>query len=298
MGRKIVLTGTTLTDDTLPRLSDIDPMESEGSLFLIEPNHPTEQWTAGVPTNGMTIPNLFNDNLTTLYGSAAVDPTITVEGGINNNTKGKIERSTKGGLHVIVSQANALSSGDGTKVTCPVALYGYMYNNPSHQFYFSVWDRLTRANDLTVTSNWAVTYEIGSSSTGATAFFMSAGSAVGSSGASGTVLYSDTLGNVVGPRFGVIASTSNALSATFTSKMVGPTLGAPASSIAAASLATRNGKWPSLVFYRMYAEDLTVSGRTYSEAAAIDSALYTQQVLTSGGRYYGDTTPTAVGSVP
>jgi hypothetical protein len=34
---------------------------------------------------------------------------------------------------------------------------------------------------------------------------------------------------------------------------------------------------------------LTVSGRTYAEVDAIDHALYTREVLTPGGRYYGDT---------
>jgi hypothetical protein len=33
----------------------------------------------------------------------------------------------------------------------------------------------------------------------------------------------------------------------------------------------------------------TVSGRTYEQVAAIDQALYTKEVLTAGGRYYGDT---------
>jgi hypothetical protein len=46
---------------------------------------------------------------------------------------------------------------------------------------------------------------------------------------------------------------------------------------------------PSVVFYRTYLEDLTVSGRTYAEVDALDVALYTKHVLTTGGRYYGDT---------
>lgn len=45
----------------------------------------------------------------------------------------------------------------------------------------------------------------------------------------------------------------------------------------------------SSIFYRAYIEDLTVSGRTYAEVDAIDYALYTKEVLTPGGRYYGDT---------
>jgi hypothetical protein len=52
------------------------------------------------------------------------------------------------------------------------------------------------------------------------------------------------------------------------------------------------------VFWRGYVEDLTVSGRTYAEADAIDIAEFTKQVLTSGGRYYGDTIVTAPSTIP
>ena len=48
-------------------------------------------------------------------------------------------------------------------------------------------------------------------------------------------------------------------------------------------------KAASWKLYRFYLEDLTVSGRTYAEVDAMDNALYTQEVLTPGGRYYGDT---------
>ena len=38
MGRKIVLTGTTLTDTTAPKLATIDPIESDGSLLEYHPD--------------------------------------------------------------------------------------------------------------------------------------------------------------------------------------------------------------------------------------------------------------------
>ena len=58
----------------------------------------------------------------------------------------------------------------------------------------------------------------------------------------------------------------------------------------------RRGK-PSRAVYRMYIEDLTVSGRTYAQVDAIDYAQFTKDVLTVGGRYYGDTytDPTTLG---
>lgn len=45
----------------------------------------------------------------------------------------------------------------------------------------------------------------------------------------------------------------------------------------------------SQVVYRFYIEDLTASGRTYAQVRDLDYALYQREVLTAGGRYYGDT---------
>jgi hypothetical protein len=58
MGRKIVLTGTKLTDLAAPKLADVDPIESPGSLLLIDPMHPAGSWSAGVPATATTVPNL------------------------------------------------------------------------------------------------------------------------------------------------------------------------------------------------------------------------------------------------
>lgn len=69
----------------------------------------------------------------------------------------------------------------------------------------------------------------------------------------------------------------------------GPSWGAIAGSYNAAVLVGRNTLWSSFIFYRLYVEDLTVSGRSYVTIDAIDLALYQAAVLTSTGRYYSDT---------
>lgn len=45
---------------------------------------------------------------------------------------------------------------------------------------------------------------------------------------------------------------------------------------------------PSYILYRMYLEDLTVSGRTYAQVDAIDYAMW-QTAFSAGGKFYGDT---------
>jgi len=43
------------------------------------------------------------------------------------------------------------------------------------------------------------------------------------------------------------------------------------------------------VLYRLYIEDLTVSGRSYADVDALDLLGYQQQVLSPEGRYSADT---------
>lgn len=42
------------------------------------------------------------------------------------------------------------------------------------------------------------------------------------------------------------------------------------------------------MIYRVYIEDLTVSGRTYAQVDSIDFALW-QAAFAAGGKFYGDT---------
>lgn len=279
MGRKIILTGTTLTDTSAPRLATVDPIESAGSLLLIEPMHPTAQWAAGVPADSATIPNLLKDTL------ATGDATFLTNGGLTGS-KGTLERTTKGGLHGIVSQAVALESGDGARILFGTALRAYVFNNLGHSYYLSFWDRLTRA-EANVDA-FVLDYSTSSSTANGIAH---SNPKFGWSGI-GTSLLLGSRDNVntVGPRFANAAVDSAQMGSSTSMDGAGlPTFGAPVSTYNRSVLATRNNDWTSFVFYRVYIEDLTVSGRTYAEVDAIDHALYTKEVLTPGGRYYGDT---------
>lgn len=287
--------GITFTDLTLRKFSKIDPIERDGSLLLLEPGNLVTPWPAGVPANGADLINLFKAKADAIIGAATVQPTFIQGGGIGNLTKGKVERTAKGGLHVIVSVVNAPASGDGVAFGMPPKIYQWMYDHPTHDFYFSIWAVITRIGDGTA---WATTAEIGSSSTASTGGHM-ATTTLGS-GASGTTLSQDQFGNVLGPTFAYVASRGNALASNFTGKLFGPIHGAPASSINTGRVATINasaGKWPSIISYRSYLEDLTLSGRGYLDAAADDYDQFNFAFTNPSGRYYGDTY-TAVTAVP
>lgn len=296
MGRKIVLTGTTLTDTTAPKLLTIDPIESSGSLLLIDPMHPVEQWTAGVPASGAMVPNLVAANAATVYGSTPDDPTVTYAN-LDGTTTGLVERSTMGGLHGIVSQDDSfIAAPIGTlphvAINMDAALREWQYLHPTNDLYVSMWGRVTRAFRSGTIG--------GTYTTGATLIqymITSANNRRVSLGEARNTSHSD-LGRrdideeVTGNVFGNAASSAwgtNPASATGVQATLITIGGITDANTYVGATSTARGRWPSYVIYRVYVEDLTVSGRTYAEVDAIDHALYTKEVLTAGGRYYGDT---------
>lgn len=287
VGRMIVLPFTS-TDTTAPKAAQYDPLESEGSILLVEPMHPHTQWTAGTPANLDTVPNIVAPILST--GASA---TMRIRGGILSGGKGALERSTKGGLHGIVSQAVALSSDDGMGIEVPEAFRAYVNANLGHQYYVSVWDRLTRA--LIDPAKYTVDYGLGGSRSSG---IMSAAHNQWWGG-NGAVAGQDVLGNTEGPRFAsAVTNAAGITTIPSTTSTRTPCWGAPLNSDNAVRLSTVNQNFPSFVFYRLYVEDLTASGRTYNQVHALDYAMYLRHVLTDGGRYYGDTVPTDPDTIP
>jgi hypothetical protein len=287
MTYKLTLPGT-FSDTTLPYFK-IDPVlpDDGGALFLIDPQHPVSPWAAGVPADSTSIPNIASAQAAdTLGGPGGTQYPFTfrIGGAINNGTNGIVERSTKGGLHGIVSQAQPLTSGDGVAFGIPTAIETYLAANNDHRFYMSQWDVITRVNTGTLATNAAVQAGVLSSGT-----ILARIRADGFRGASNSVPTGVLLpaANAVGNRFAACATVANA-NVSSSTNWSGPFWGAFAGTHNASAIASYNTHWPSFVFYRFYLEDLTVSGRTFEEVSAVDYDLYTQDVLTPGGRYYGD----------
>lgn len=292
MGNTLILTGTSITDLTAPKLVAVDPLECAGSLALYEPGHPINPF-AGVPVNNSVFPNL-------LLGSAqAMIPTATAGdlaavfylGSEITGTKGKVERSAKGGLHQIRSQTVAATSTANKSVfSCnPTAIHDYLVANPTHDAFISQWGRITRP-PLAGGNQTAA----GMPATAGDWFKFFIRADVGSS----------TEYPTSAVRIGFRHSNNNpaALGPVHQNMAVHP---APAPS----ATEHRIRFWqmdsqstdllqPSAVFYRFYLEDLTVSGRSYAQVDALDYAEYTRQVLTPGGRYYGDAVPTDPATIP
>lgn len=266
---------------TLPPLTTVDPIESAGSLMLVEPNHPASQWAAGVPADSTVLPNVLLPKAQGMIpaGTSTSLGALVVNSGTLAGTKGKMERTGKGGLHVILSPTVATTKSDAFIITPQQAIWDYMRANLTHVFYLSLWHRITRPG--TPTSGNVMFAALNTY----TRFFSSTG------GTRPAV-------NTIGPAF------RSGAQATSNTGTVGHFFGEDAlfeggnGSNQNATAGVTLGKNASHVFYRAYLEDLTVSGRDYATVDALDYALYTAQVLTPGGRYYGDTIPTDPATIP
>lgn len=295
-GLKIVLP-TTFTDLTLPKLRDDPIFWDTGSLMLLETNHPLSPMTVAA-TSGAVVPNLASASLKTLQAGMTdtdYNGALLANGDFLTGTNGKFEKSAKNGLHIIASQAATGLGARYARVRIPAALKAYITANTGHTYYWSVWDRVTRqfgAAGLTTHADF-----------GAGQFWFT-------KGADDTVRPTDAtrLGwradGAVGPTAAGVGSRT----------ATGPLFQNMARSLATAPVAASGNSVgsenvialgelsakmsASAVFYRAYVEDLTVSGRTYAQVDAIDFAEYTKQVLTAGGRYFGDTVPTDPSTFP
>lgn len=289
-------------DSTLPYAGDYDKLETVGSLALLELAHTANPFS-GVPQAGDIIPNILWNQLSAARVAGGLSAATATSSAFKRTTgngstssgndvsgKTKSERTPKGGLHGIISQTACTNSSDQVIVISGGAdLATYINAFPSHKYYVSIWDRLTRAALSSEPAESQI--PLSPSSTASYLYAMRSATILGGGeGTSQVPSNPATLGN----RFraaGITAATGTGTAVVYPFA-VGPT--GPYYSTGTNSY---TNKAASRVLYRWYLEDLTVSGRTYAEVLAADYALY-QQAFGVGGRYYGDTLPTDPSTIP
>jgi hypothetical protein len=287
-------TGSTANMPSVTPTSN-DSLLTNGSLVLIDPSDSNYQWPSGVPASGVYLPNLAWDrasNLVTLDANDLGCPYSNTLTGANESIS---ERSAKGGLHTIVSQVNSSVSSHRATIRPATAIEAYISANPNHSYYFSLWESVDR---LSTASQWPVSGIFKSSAqTSAYNFYLQASS-------SGVAM-----GNGSGARLGFRSGGNGygTLGPVFTDGAVSAWAGTLPASDAVVYLAAwgnldafapfTENKAASKIFYRCYLEDLTVSARSYTTVDALDYALWTAAFSTNG-KFYGDTTPTAVSALP
>lgn len=271
---------------TAQKIARIDRMEAAGSLMLIDPTHPYYSEKAGHFVNGEAIRNIFRDTLASVSGLATgLDGSFHQS--IASTPRLNVERTGKGGIHGIVQQNSAIQTTDIYRMVFPQAVADYISSHLSNDYYISLWQRTTRSTTYS-TGGLDPTYltlvgtPAGSS---VSAAFRTNGLLTNVTTSGSTAVLPNAEDNHLFTAG--LLNAHSAISQTYSSPWITGGFGAWNSSGIGGS--GSQGKLPSQIFYRAYVEDLTVSGRTYAEAYVIDSALYTKEVLTAGGRYYGDT---------
>lgn len=300
VGKKDVV-AVTLTDTTIQVVRD-DSILTNGSLLLLDTGQSSRPLlgTSGIPATAAVLPNVADSLARALIPSGELGATLVLGSALSGagSSKGKTERTAKGGLHTILTQASSLTAGDATVINAVQisdAILGYLAANNSHDYYASLWARITRAvpsADGTGRAMAGVQYGSAISTNPGLFLMFQAGRTDNPGGSIGV-----SLGNHKSlPAAGAAGLAYNSLGARGFYGTGAPS-GVPAypggKSMAVwgpsnpTSQAIGSGA-PSWIFYRAYIEDLTVSGRSYAQVDALDFARWTADFAT-GGRFVGDT---------
>lgn len=279
------LAGAT-TDTSLPKM--YPGLLSSGTLMIIDPMDLEHPWPAGVPANASAIYNPAWDIAASIIGSGDAASLASPFVDQHGNVDAIAERSAKGGLHFIYSQtAQTGSASKGAAIVPAAAILNYMLTGGiAHRYYISIWHLVTRVGipGAVIPPLFSALFKTGDAGR--------CFERMQTDGFVGNVLRSNPASglNAVGPvrRAMVIEGWS------------GPAGSAPvdASGLDAALMMWGNyksmstlalNKSPSHIGYFGLIEDLTVSGREGADVDALDAQMFAEQVLTAGGRYYGDT---------
>jgi hypothetical protein len=274
---------------TRARVDLVDAMLPDaGALLLLDPTHPYAAWSAGVPATGEPLVNIAAKQSNALTGvTTTTGATLATA---DPDAKITLERSGRGGLHGIVDQTAAIGNGVYSRLDIDPAIATYMGANPGNSYYISRISSTTRRTagagggtpvfDLIVAENTAIYLIDFYGDTAKTDSYPAAD--LGSTG------FGATAGL---PALGA-PKREAAAAAGFTGTPTSPSAVAALAHIWGSSApvtASVGFLHPSSILYRIYIEDLTVSGRTYGEVAALEAAEFAALCTDSSGRYYGDT---------
>lgn len=238
------------------------PLATEaGTLWLIDPTF-TPAWGAGIPA---TVPNLA--------GSASATLAHTMFGGL-------VERTSKGALHAAAAKS-ATGNQSLTLTHAPTRDALLAALTAGHEVFMGEVYRVTRAPDVGFAPTTATTRYMGIINTG--------------SGDFGDIRTNSVQAVRGYPAAGVLheqAGTATAAAGVqaVMASMV-PTISTVAGSSTAVTIHHNGGAgspMQSRIMYLSIIEDLTVSGRTYAEVAALVNAWIATE-FGPGGRYADDT---------
>lgn len=289
-GKLLRLHGITINNPTAPKIITRDKIESRGSLMLFDGNHQFGQFS-GLPAAGSDIPNALANIAAGLLGVNETQTALKVLAVSSDNLSVfRKERTSKGGIHGIITQSGSQVSAQMYYLCASDAVRNYVRDNPNHTFYFSLWQRITRKALASAASQAPFYFTNGVSATTNYRFHMQGGQPFPS--ATSPLVWRGSKTDPVASDKDVANDTNR-----FTSLAVqGNSGNGPVGTDPIALGVGTYSAWNALnynvgasrIIYRAYIEDLTVSGRSYAEVEAIDYALY-QEAFGVGGKFANDT---------
>jgi hypothetical protein len=275
MGILYNLKGAQFTDSRLPQLKAY-PGLTNGSLALLDASQLGNIDFTSVVTG---IPNLAVSEATRLTGKTEADLAFTWSNtlGLTGATpEAKFERTPKGGLHGILSQANQVAGHRGRFQAPGIMEYVATHQN-DHKFAIFMHYRVTRAG-------------VGSGATAATEALIAS-----QTSPSSNRLIVFRLPNTVQSAAALMGLQSDKAGTDFTSTVYYQDL--PVWGAASGFGALVNNSCKSFVLYRMHFVDIDASGMTYAELLNSEQQIYNIN-FGAGGKYAGDTIPTDPSTIP
>lgn len=273
-------TGKVLTiDSVVPR---------EGALLLLDAAHSLGGFGTTVPAEGALLNNVVAEQAALTLGvSESATRCTFVHGGGATPTGLAKELTSKGALHGAVSQTT-LVTGHTFAINMPAALKSYFLANQDNDYFFSIWLNLTRAPaSLTTPPYGAIPspyFTLTTNGSNGTGNILTVFHGANWSGTPFNSLEREPSMATNGPKLankGITEHTGtlDGLKDHLTfwgsySHWGGAVSGNPKQA-------------PSFALYRMYIEDLTISGRSYAEVDALDLAAHTA-AFAEGGKFYDD----------
>lgn len=265
-GLKFVLSGVKFTDPNLPVLG-ADPILTNGSLVLVD----MSKVDGSIPVSGSLLPNLAEDKAKVLAGGSS---TVTLSYGVADTGVSKVNRTPKGGIY-FANKPEVITNpfpANYLKIEVLGAIKDYIMANyksldksKNHDFYFSLWMEIAYVGSSTFGVSQLA--NISNHNVAKVYYFERAAGLT-----AGRVKFSKKA-----DQYGSSDPTnSNTVWHLFNAGKVGLN-----------SYKIEERKPESTIFYRYYAEDLTVSGRTFDQVSAIDQALY-DAAFAQGGKFSGD----------
>lgn len=263
------------TDNTLPKLKkDKILPDGNGALFLFRPDLDAD--TSYIDSSTGFVQNIAWDSAANIVSGGTQNNLRGVTNKLFTSLSGKVDKSAKGGLNVIASQSNAVSN-HGFEILLPDNIKSYIIANSAHNFFVSLWAKVTRPDiNSTAQMSYAAIANTATGIANRLFIFRSDGNVPVFGRSQSMKTNGDKLRNIAATWSGTVPTT-------------------PANMRAYLQVGNRDifagfnlGQSGSMVIYKYYVEDLTVSGRSYAEVDALDFAMHTE-AFSSGGKYFGDT---------